>query len=194
MVGQARSAEAVTLEQSSFIIDKLLRQSLAIPMRSEVTSAISTRNFKGLLFTLIVLAGNQAALQAQNYSIDWFKISGGGGTSTGGVYSVSGTIGQADADTAMSGGNYSLTGGFWSFVAAVQTPGAPTLTIAHSGSSVMVSWPYPSTGWTLQQNANLANANGWQTSSYSVTTNASLNSITITTPAAGSLFFRLFHP
>ena len=28
------------------------------------------------------------------YSIDWFKIAGGGGASTGGVYAVSGTIGQ----------------------------------------------------------------------------------------------------
>ena len=27
---------------------------------------------------------------AQSYSIDWYKVSGGGGTSTGGVYSVSG--------------------------------------------------------------------------------------------------------
>jgi hypothetical protein len=33
--------------------------------------------------------------RAQSYSIDWFTIDGGGGTSTG-VYSVSGTIGQQD--------------------------------------------------------------------------------------------------
>jgi len=44
------------------------------------------------------------------YQIDWYKIAGGGGTSTGGVYSVSGTIGQPDAST-MSGGNYTLQGG-----------------------------------------------------------------------------------
>src|SRR6202030_1357655 len=65
---------------------------------------------------------------AQNYSIDWYKIAGGGGTSTGGVYSVSGTIGQHDAAGPMTGGNYSLTGGFWSLF-AVQSPGAPTLRI-----------------------------------------------------------------
>jgi hypothetical protein len=29
--------------------------------------------------------------------LDWFTIDGGGGTSTGGVYAVSGTIGQPDA-------------------------------------------------------------------------------------------------
>ena len=51
------------------------------------------------------------------YSIDWSTIDGGGGTSTGGVYSVTGTIGQPDAGPAMAGGNYSLVGGFWSLIA-----------------------------------------------------------------------------
>ena len=50
---------------------------------------------------------------AQQYSVDWYKVAGGGGTSTNGQYSVSGTIGQPDASAAMSGGPYSVTGGFW---------------------------------------------------------------------------------
>ncbi len=58
---------------------------------------------------------------AQQYSIDWYKVAGGGGISTGGEYAVSGTIGQPDASTPMTGGNYSLTGGFWALY-AVQTP------------------------------------------------------------------------
>jgi len=33
-------------------------------------------------------------------------ISGGGGTTTGSVYSVSGTIGQPDAGGPVTGGNY----------------------------------------------------------------------------------------
>jgi hypothetical protein len=37
------------------------------------------------------------SLFAQSYSIDWYKIAGGGGTSTGATYQVSGTIGQPDA-------------------------------------------------------------------------------------------------
>ena len=61
-----------------------------------------------LLGLMVPLAG-----LAQQYSIDWYKIAGGGGTSTGGTYSVSGTIGQPDASGPMTGGNYSLTGGFW---------------------------------------------------------------------------------
>jgi hypothetical protein len=129
---------------------------------------------------------------AQNYSIDWHTTDGGGGTSTGGVYAVTGTIGQPDAGGAMAGGNYSLTGGFWSLVSVVQTAGMPALTITHSGNSGIVSWP--DTGnYTLQQNANLALANGWATCGYITTTNNGTCSITITQPS-GNIFFRLSKP
>ena len=126
---------------------------------------------------------------AQQYTIDWHKISGGGGTSTGSVYSVSGTIGQSDASGAMSGGNYSLTGGFWSLISVVQTAGLPTLSVTHSGNTVTVSWP--ATGsYTLQQNGNLAASGGWTTSGYSISTANGTNSITLTS-ATGALIFRL---
>jgi hypothetical protein len=115
---------------------------------------------------------------AQQYSIDWYKIAGGGGTSTGSVYSVSGTIGQPDAGGAMSGGNFSVTGGFWSLIAVVQTAGAPLLTITHSGNSVIISWPSPSTGFVLQQNSNLATTN-WTTSGV-ISDDGTNKSITIT--------------
>jgi len=67
---------------------------------------------------LLLLFG-ATAINAQNYTIDWFTIDGGGGTSTGGVYTVQGTIGQPDAGI-LTGGNYSLQGGFWGLVAAVR--------------------------------------------------------------------------
>ena len=92
---------------------------------------------------------------AQQYSIDWYKVSGGGGTSTGGTYAVSGTIGQHDAGGPMTGGNYSVTGGFWALISVVQTPGAPTLYITGSGNTVSVYWQNVS-GWSLQQINNLA--------------------------------------
>jgi hypothetical protein len=129
----------------------------------------------------------------QSYSIDWYKIAGGGGTSTGGTYTVSGTIGQHDAGGPMTGGNYSLTGGFWSLIAVVQTPGLPLLTITLNSqlSTVTVSWP--DTGsYTLLQNSNLAGGS-WTTSGYTITTSNGTNSITIT-PPTGNLFFRLKQP
>lgn len=46
------------------------------------------------------------------YAIDWWTVDSGGGTSNGGVYSLNGTIGQAEPG-AQQGGNYSLAGGFW---------------------------------------------------------------------------------
>ena len=129
---------------------------------------------------------------AQTYSIDWYNIAGGGGTSIGGTYAVSGTIGQHDAGGPMTGGSYSLAGGFWALISVVQTPGLPNLTITFVGpNSVKVSWPNTGT-YTLQQNSNLAGGS-WTTSGYTVTTSNGTNSITIT-PPAGNLFFRLSNP
>ncbi len=92
-----------------------------------------------LVFGALALLAFSIPVQAQQYSIDWYKISGGGGTSTGATYQVTGTIGQPDASGAMTGGNYSLTGGFWALISVVQTAGLPNLTIVHSGNSVIVS-------------------------------------------------------
>jgi hypothetical protein len=140
-----------------------------------------------------VLAITAITACAQNYSIDWYTIDGGGGTSTSGVYSVSGTIGQPDAGGPMTGGNYSLTGGFWALISVVQTAGLPLLTITLNSqlSTVTVSWPNTGT-YTLQQNSNLAGGS-WTTSGYTITTSNGTNSITIT-PPTGNLFFRLRNP
>ena len=140
-----------------------------------------------LYFSLLL----PAASFAQSYSIDWHKIAGGGGTSTGGVYSVSGTIGQHDASGAMSGGNYSLTGGFWALISVVQMPNAPTLNISHFGNTVTVYWQDVA-GWSLQQNTYLAMPAGWS-SSGGVTLLNGTNYLNLTSPT-GNLFFRLQHP
>jgi hypothetical protein len=94
----------------------------------------------------------------------------------------------------MTGGSYSLTGGFWSLISVVQNAGTPNLSIAYLGNSVIVFWPDTGT-YTLQQNSNLAAPAGWAASGYPVITNspAGTNSITIT-PPVGNLFFRLANP
>jgi len=121
---------------------------------------------------------------AQSYNIDWYKVAGGGGTSTGGTYQVTGTIGQPDASPQMSGGAYSLTGGFWALY-AVQTPGAPLLTITQLGNQAIVSWSPSVSGWTLQTNLNLATPT-WGNYLGTVVKNSITNS-----PPKGNLFFRL---
>ena len=128
---------------------------------------------------------------AQNYSVDWYKVAGGGGTSTSAVYSVSGTIGQPDAGGPMSGGTFAVTGGFWALINVVQTPGAPTLNISHSGNVVTVYWQDVA-GWNLQQNGNLTTPAGWSPNS-SATLIGGTNYLSLTNPA-GNLFFRLKNP
>ncbi len=131
----------------------------------------------------------------QSYSIDWWTVDGGGGTSTGGVYAVSGTIGQPDAGT-MSGGNFTLHGGFWSLVAAVQTPGAPCLTVFRTATNtVVVSWPLAgSAGWVLQATNALPNvAAPWPVIPPPYQTNGT-NLQYIETIPTGNKFYRLYKP
>jgi len=50
------------------------------------------------------------------YDLSWNTLDGGGGTSTGGGFELSGTAGQPDAGPStgpMTGGAFELVGGFW---------------------------------------------------------------------------------
>lgn len=159
------------------------------------TSSIRQKGSIGGFIRFIVLLVAGCAISpviAQTYSIDWYTIDGGGGTSTGGVYTVSGTIGQPDAGH-MSGGNFSIDGGFWGIIAAVQTPGAPLLRIfSTTTNTVVVAWPAPSTGFTLQQNANL-NTSAWGGVGSPVNVVGSENQVIIS-PPVGNHFYRLSNP
>ena len=130
---------------------------------------------------------------AQQYSIDWSTIDGGGGASTGGMYSVSGTIGQPDAGR-MSGGSFTMDGGFWGLIAAVQTPGAPLLSIARTTTNtVAVFWPSPSTGFLLQQNTNGIGSVNWSNIVSTPTDDGTTKTIVVN-PPTGSRFYRLVRP
>lgn len=92
---------------------------------------------------------------AEPYDVDWFTVDGGGGTSSNGPFSLAGTVAQPDAGV-MTGGAFSLEGGFWSFVAALQIPGGPLLSISVSNGFAVVSWPAPTDDWRLEYTAALA--------------------------------------
>ena len=126
--------------------------------------------------------------RSQSYSIDWHTIDGGGGASTGGVFTVNGTIGQPDAGGPMTGGAYSLTGGFWALPFAVQTPGAPVLTIVPFGpGQARISWTPATPGFVLQETLSLSPANWLNTPS------GAANPVTV--PATlPSKFYRLRKP
>ena len=76
------------------------------------------RCWKILLFSgLVLLLVAGAALAAPNgFSIPWWTVDGGGGSSQGGDYALSGTIGQPDAGPVMTGGEYTVSGGYWAGV------------------------------------------------------------------------------
>ena len=132
------------------------------------------------------------SLPAQNYAINWFKIAGGGGTSTNGGFTLHGTIGQPDAGK-LTGGAYTLNGGFWSVVAAIQMPGAPLLSIARTATNtVAVSWPSPSLGYVLQQNPDVATTN-WVGVAQPPADDGT-NKTVIVSPPVGKMFYRLRKP
>ena len=147
--------------------------------------------FKTALLAGLVLCVARIA-GAQNYAIDWYSIDGGGGTSTNGQFSLSGTIGQPDAGH-MSGGSFTLDGGFWGIVAAIQTPGGPLLRVVRtSTNTVVVAWPNPSTGFSLQENVAVDTLN-WTGSTNAISVVGAENQI-IVAPPVGNRFYRLFHP
>ncbi|MCL4789492.1 MAG: hypothetical protein KJ070_22330 [Verrucomicrobia bacterium] len=147
---------------------------------------LSAHEILGLAVAAALAFGTN--LPAQNFSIDWFKIAGGGGTSTGGVYSVSGTIGQPDAGGPMTGGSFSLVGGFWALPTLIQTPDAPTLHITNAAPGfARIWWTPPTPGFTLQSADSLSPTN-WVNAPTGTN-----NPVTVpaTLPAK---FYRLFKP
>jgi hypothetical protein len=168
-----------------------------------------------LLSLLLLFAGahGAAAQSGGTYNLRWHTIDGGGGRCSGGAFTLHGTIGQPEsgvvmrsdlptltaaldpADTAPMGETtFAVHGGFWPGL--VELPGhPPTLTLElDSLNHVTLTWPYPSSGYVLQQTANLnALGGGWTSfpgSPVIVGTNWQVGRV-VTSPA---LMFRLQKP
>ena len=125
------------------------------------------------------------------YSIDWFTVDGGGGTSGVGVYEISGTIGQPDAGS-VGAGNYVIEGGFWSDLEAVPEPGPPGLAIELvSPGVILITWPAPSTGYVLQQSTNLTTTNWLAVTNPAMVVNGEMQ-ITVS-PTVGNRYYRLHY-
>lgn len=111
------------------------------------------------------------------------------------VLECSGTIGQPDAGV-MSGGPFTLTGGFWSLIAAVQTPGAPYLIVFRTPpNTVVVSRPLAGAeGWVLEAtNVLLSEAAPWPVIPTPYQTNGPNLQFLEPTPV-GTKFYRLHKP
>ena len=143
---------------------------------------IVSRCLTGVAGLFLVLP---AFAQAQ-YTITPWTIAGGGGTSSAGNYTLQGTLGQTGAGTAMSGGNYALTGGYWVSVPINPSP-APELTITPSpDGQVILSWTPASSAWVLQENSSLSTGE-W------VDTMAATSGAVVVPVAEAMKFYRLKH-
>lgn len=148
-------------------------------------------SFRKLLWVVTFL--EVASASAQTFNIDWSTFDSGGGTSTGGVYALSGTIGQPDANAVpLTGGPYSLAGGFWSLF-AVSAPGGPPLSIRLTlTNAAVISWSSTVVGFALHQNSDL-NTTNWVPAPEAVIDDGTNRSI-IVSPPTGRRFYRLFKP
>ena len=136
----------------------------------------------------VLLVCNSALAQ---YSIDWFTVDAGGGTSSVGVYEISGIIGQPDAGS-VNAGNYVIDGGFWSDLEAVPEPGPPGLAIELvSPGVILITWPAPSTGYVLQQSTNLTTTNWLAVTNPPMVVNGEMQ-ITVS-PTVGNRYYRLHY-
>ncbi len=82
------------------------------------TRRLTALALAALLLLSITLPGTSFVRRALaqsggNYDLSWWTVDGGGGTVSGGGYTLMGTAGQPDAASPLSGGGYTLTGGFW---------------------------------------------------------------------------------
>ncbi|MCU0857825.1 MAG: hypothetical protein MUC65_05405 [Pontiellaceae bacterium] len=149
-------------------------------MRTHLKLTWVTRIIIATVFMVSTLAA-----PAQTNSVNWSTLDGGGGTSTGSVYSVCGTIGQFDTGN-LSGGSYRIDGGFW-VPQAIQVENAPFLNIAAGGmGEIIISWNSCNTNWILQETSSLTN--GWVNAPSGVT-----NPVVIPTTEA-VMFYRLHNP
>ena len=85
-----------------------------------------------IAFAIIALslASSALAQTGGNYDLTWSTVDGGGAATVGGPYELAGTVGQFDAASTLSGGNYALEGGFWSIATGSQFAALiPTLNV-----------------------------------------------------------------
>ena len=143
-----------------------------------------------VLLVLVVVAIRLTPLFAQNYAINWHTVGGGGGTSSGGIYSLSGTIGQPEAGV-LTGAQFELVGGFWSVLSCVQSAVFPVLTVyVTTNDAVVVAWPCSTSSSIVLQECTNIYAPDWVAPSQPIVYDGITKSVTIKSPA-GSLFFRL---
>lgn len=149
----------------------------------------SCGRMRPLAVSVLLLLGVGLAQAQTNWSLTRLTLVSGGGVCTNGPITLRVTLGQTAAGGPLTGGGYSLMGGFWAGAAVVQTPGAPLLSIARLGGNIVISWTGPATGYALQQSPSIVNA-AWAEVSQTPLDGGGTHSVTVPL-APGNWFFRL---
>ncbi|MCB9076525.1 MAG: hypothetical protein H6631_02955 [Anaerolineaceae bacterium] len=74
------------------------------------------------VFFIFVITPPILAQTGGTFDLTSWHIANGAGQSNGGQYSLISTIGQSEASSQMSGGQFSLSGGFWQDTAVISAP------------------------------------------------------------------------
>ena len=120
-------------------------------------------------------------------------MAAGSGTSAGGNYILSATLGEPFGGETYSD-NYAVEAGFESIVVNLEPEAPPILRIARAGAnSVLILWPASATDWVLQETSTLGDSANWTDVSASVVVNGADNTATLPL-VAGSRYYRLRHP
>jgi hypothetical protein len=141
---------------------------------------------------IAVLFLPSAVLPQSDFAIDWFAVASGGGNSSGGDFELISTIGQPDAGDLL-GGDFGITGGFWSIAQVVEAPIAIFLSVSLSGGNAIISWPESgSAGFDLQETSALVGTVWTGVNTPPEVTNG-LKTVRLPL-AAGNRFYRLHKP
>lgn len=125
-------------------------------------------------------------LGAQDFTLDWHSVAGGGGESRGGDFDLISTIGEPHAGE-MLGGDFTIMG-VWGTVTSVET----SLSVSLAEGFVIISWPESgSEDFELEETGALAAP--WAT--VNATPQVSNGTKTVRLPLApGNHFYRLHKP
>ena len=151
-------------------------------------------NSRLTIIIALLMAAAATIARAQDYDVDWSTIASGGGTSTAGVYTVTGTIGQPNA-ARVNSSDFTIDGRFWRNGAGIQEPGAPLLSVRFTQTNtVVVSLPMTLPGFALLESSDLNTTNWFQVTTPPVVVVTSQttaeNQIVVPTPT-GKRFYRL---
>jgi len=124
---------------------------------------MNTNSFKSGFVVAMGCLGTMASLAQSGgpFAVPSSVIAGGSGTSTSGVFQVSGTVGQPVTGGPLTNGGFRLASGFWPQVHLLQLPDGPPLKIRLEPGQFVISWPVTPGSFRLQTTSNAADKSSW---------------------------------